>query len=428
MPQKSNGDSSLLDYIYRLSQSAIFEEKTHEYSGSGSVGIESIIVDPKNINDVNSNALDKFKRNKDQNSSKMTSTASVQISCHGSTSAEPWEDIMKRNKAEFQARWTNPTQNNAKLEDFRLTRTLGSGSFGRVILVKHLESETYYAMKLLIKERVVKTKQVEHTLNEKKILQAMSFPFLVKLYFCFKDPSNLYLVLGFENGGELFTHLRKSRRFTEPMAKFYCAQVVLAFEYLHNVDIIYRDLKPENMLICANGYTKVTDLGFAKKLGSDHRTYTLCGTPEYLAPEVIKHRGYGKSVDWWTVGVLIYEMTAGNVPFHCKEHSEMYAKIVKGNFKCPDFFSKELVEILNAILQIDTSKRYGCLKGGPADIKAHKWFASLNWDGIYHQTVRPPYVPEVKGPGDTRHFQAQQNEEHIHISGVDKYASLFREF
>lgn len=341
---------------------------------------------------------------------------------------ETWDEALKKHKSAFELKWNSPLQNNARLEDFRLTRTLGSGSFGRVILVKHLETEKYYAMKLLIKERVVKTKQVEHTLNEKRILQAMEFPNLVRLIYCFKDPSNLYLVLNFENGGELFTYLRKSRRFPETMAKFYCAQVVLAFEYLHSLDIIYRDLKPENMLICSNGYTKITDLGFAKRLGTDLRTYTLCGTPEYLAPEVIKHRGYGKSVDWWTIGVLMYEMTAGNVPFHCKEHSEMYSRIVKGNFKCPDFFTKELCDILNAMLQTDTSKRFGCLRGGVTDIKNHRWYSAINWDSIYQQNVRAPYVPDVKGPGDTRHFQPQQTEEHIHISGVDKYASLFKEF
>jgi len=406
-------DEGILNYIYRVGE------------------------DASQIYDVNYNAFGrKEKKSKDQSTSRITSSLSspsVAVSQAGSIATGPkyseaWEEIMKKLKSSFESKWNTPMQNNARLEDFRLTRTLGAGSFGRVILVKHLETEAYYAMKLLIKEKVVKTKQVEHTLNEKRILQAMDFPNLVNLVYCFKDPSNLYLVLGFENGGELFTHLRKSRRFPEPMTKFYCAQVVLAFEYLHSLDIIYRDLKPENMLICASGYTKVTDLGFAKRLGSEMRTYTLCGTPEYLAPEVIKHRGYGKSVDWWTVGVLIYEMAAGNVPFHCKEHSEMYSRIVKGNFKCPDFFSKELVEILTAILQTDTSKRFGCLRGGPNDIKNHKWFSGLNWESIYHQTIRPSYIPEVKGPGDTRHFQAQQNEEHIHISGVDKYGSLFKEF
>jgi len=401
-------NGNVLDYIYRVSE------------------------DIATSNDLNTNAQTPRKnywgyQNSNSKMASATSFASTR-SRDGSTIAETWEDIMKRHKASFEYLWNAPVQNNAKLEDFRLMRTLGSGSFGRVIMVKHLESETYYAMKLLIKEKVVKTKQVEHTLNEKKILQAMNFPTIVSFVYCFKDPSNLYLVLGFENGGELFTYLRKSRRFAEPMAKFYCSQVILAFEYLHSLDIIYRDLKPENMLICANGYTKITDLGFAKRLGSDMRTYTLCGTPEYLAPEVIKHRGYGKSVDWWTVGVLIFEMVAGNVPFHCKEHSEMYARIVKGNFKCPDFFSKELVDILLSILQTDTSKRYGCLKGGPNDIKNHRWFSNLGWEAIYHQTVRPPYVPEVRGPNDTRHFQAPQSEERIHISGVDKYASLFKDF
>jgi len=421
------GDSdSVVNFVRRISE----------------VAEDVLVVENVETEDTNTNAAKKSKsslkttsldgRVKDNNSSRLTaSKMSVKRESTNqnlTSGNEGWDETLKKHKSAFELKWNSPLQNNAKLEDFRLTRTLGSGSFGRVILVKHLETEKYYAMKLLIKERVVKTKQVEHTLNEKRILQAMEFPTLVRLIFCFKDPSNLYLVLTFENGGELFTYLRKSRRFPETMAKFYCAQVVLAFEYLHSLDIIYRDLKPENMLICSNGYTKITDLGFAKRLGTDLRTYTLCGTPEYLAPEVIKHRGYGKSVDWWTIGVLMFEMTAGNVPFHCKEHSEMYSRIVKGNFKCPDFFTKELCDILNAMLQTDTSKRFGCLRGGVADIKNHRWYSAINWDSIYQQTVRAPYVPEVKGPGDTRHFQPQPTEEHIHISGVDKYGSLFKEF
>jgi len=400
----------------------------------GQLGLVNRISDnaSESVADFNftSNALEKMNKKNTSlgvSSSKMTTNSAKSVSEYESFT-DSWDEILRGHKAYFEKRWNTPLQNNAKLEDFRLTKTLGAGSFGRVILVKHLDTEKYYAMKLLIKERVVKTKQVEHTLNEKRILQGLNFPFLVQLAYCFKDTSNLYLVLNFENGGELFTHLRKSRRFSEPMARFYSSQVVLAFEFLHSLDIIYRDLKPENMLICSNGYTKITDLGFAKRLGAEARTYTLCGTPEYLAPEVIKHRGYGKSADWWTIGVLIFELVAGNVPFHCKEHSEMYARIVKGNFKCPDFFTKELCDILNAILQTDTSKRFGCLRGGPADIKNHRWFSNLNWEAIYHQTLGPAYVPDVKGPGDTRHFQPQQTEEHIHISGVDKYASQFKDF
>jgi len=378
--------------------------------------------------DFNHNAQSKNKDKNVNKTSKATSSTVISAINGNGASHESWEEILRRLKINFESRWIKPIQNNAKLEDFKLARTLGAGSFGRVILVKHLETDTWYAMKLLIKEKVVKTKQVEHTINEKKILQALDFPHIVRLMYCFKDPSNLYLVLSFENGGELFTHLRKSRRFTEPMSRFYCAQVVLAFEYLHNLDIVYRDLKPENMLICSNGYTKITDLGFAKRLGAEMRTYTLCGTPEYLAPEVIKHRGYGKSADWWTLGVLIFEMTAGTVPFNYKDHAEMYGKIVKNQWKAPDFFTKELTDLLNSILTSDTSKRFGCLKGGPADIKKHRWFSSLNWMAIFQQTIRPPYVPEVKSPSDTRYFQMQEKEEHIHISGVDKYASLFKDF
>uniref|UniRef100_A0A5S6QTK3 Protein kinase domain-containing protein n=1 Tax=Trichuris muris TaxID=70415 RepID=A0A5S6QTK3_TRIMR len=187
------------------------------------------------------------------------------------------------------------------------------------MLVRDKKAKEYYAMKILKKERVVAMRQVEHTLNEKRILSALNYPFLVKLIASGKDNSYLYLVLEFVSGGELFTLLRRLKRFPEAMVQFYSAQVVLAFEYLHAVDIVYRDLKPENLLIDSKGYLKVTDLGLAKLIKTN-RTYTMCGTPEYLAPEIIQSRGYGKGVDWWATGILIFEMLAGQVPFYSNNH------------------------------------------------------------------------------------------------------------
>lgn len=202
---------------------------------------------------------------------------------------------------------SNMKQQIAKLDDFELDRTIGTGSFGRVMVVylKRDKSQRY-AMKMLKKENIVKMKQVEHTLNERKILSSIDFPFIVKLSYAFKDTSNLYMVLEYVSGGEMFTHLRKTGRYSEENACFYASQIVLTFEYLHYLQIVYRDLKPENVLYDANGYVKITDFGFAKIIKD--RTWTLCGTPEYLAPEIILSRGYNKAVDWWALGVIIYEM------------------------------------------------------------------------------------------------------------------------
>ena len=256
-----------------------------------------------------------------QNSTGMNSSGSVIVGSSLYLTAE-YENNVKQfldlKKKEFDERFKLSASNSAgatkqqqqqlaKLDDFELDRTIGTGSFGRVMVVylKRDKSQRY-AMKMLKKENIVKMKQVEHTLNERKILSSIDFPFIVKLSYAFKDTSNLYMVLEYVSGGEMFTHLRKTGRYSEENACFYASQIVLTFEYLHYLQIVYRDLKPENVLYDANGYVKITDFGFAKIIKD--RTWTLCGTPEYLAPEIILSRGYNKAVDWWALGVIIYEM------------------------------------------------------------------------------------------------------------------------
>ncbi|CAF2506629.1 unnamed protein product [Rotaria sp. Silwood2] len=201
-----------------------------------------------------------------QTTSSSSSAVAGNIAGINVQSAEKVKAFLAKAKDEFQVKYDRPSQNTARPEDFDRIRTLGTGSFGRVMLVKHQASGNFYAMKILDKQKVVKLKQIEHTLNEKRILQAISFPFLVNLEYHFKDNSYLYMVLEFVPGGEMFSHLRKVGRFSEQHARFYAAQIVLTFEYLHYLDILYRDLKPENLLIDAEGYLKVTDFGFAKKI------------------------------------------------------------------------------------------------------------------------------------------------------------------
>ncbi|XP_076463302.1 cAMP-dependent protein kinase catalytic subunit beta isoform X2 [Babylonia areolata] len=340
--------------------------------------------------------------------------------------ADFFKEFLAQAKDEFQKKWDHPPPANACLDDFDRIKTLGTGSFGRVMLVQHKGSnKEYYAMKILDKQKVVKLKQVEHTLNEKKILQAIHFPFLVSLEFAFKDNSNLYMVLEFVSGGEMFSHLRRIGRFSESHSRFYGAQIVMAFEYLHYLDLVYRDLKPENLLIDLEGYCKVTDFGFAKRVKG--RTWTLCGTPEYLAPEIILSKGYNKAVDWWALGVLIYEMAAGYPPFFADQPIQIYEKIVSGKVRFPSHFSSDLKDLLRNLLQVDLTKRFGNLKNGVNDIKTHKWFSTTDWIAIYQKKVEAPFTPRTRGGGDTCNFDDYE-EEPLRISSTEKCAKEFADF
>ena len=289
-----------------------------------------------------------------------------------------------------------------------MLKTLGTGSFGRVMLVKEKANGRHQALKILEKAKVVRLKQVEHTLNEKAILAAVSSPFIVALLASFKDNSNLYMSMEVASGGELFSHLRRAGRFPESQCIFYAAQIVLALEYLQTLNVIYRDLKPENLLFDDKGYLKITDFGFAKHVTG--RTWTLCGTPEYLAPEIILSKGYTKAVDWWALGVLIYEMAAGFPPFYAEKPLEIYSKIVAGKVRLPGHFSKDLKLLMKCLLQADITRRYGCLRGGVGDVRGAPWFAAIDWGAIFCKKVAAPFVPRIKGPGDTSNYDEYPEE------------------
>ncbi|WWC62130.1 uncharacterized protein I303_104721 [Kwoniella dejecticola CBS 10117] len=289
------------------------------------------------------------------------------------------------------------------LSDFYIERTLGTGSFGRVHLVRSKHNGRFYAVKVLNKEKVIKMKQVEHTNSEREMLVRVRHPFLVNLWGTFQDVNNLYMVMDFVAGGELFSLLRKSQRFPNSVAKFYAAEVALALDYLHSLDIIYRDLKPENLLLGADGHVKVTDFGFAKHVPDI--TWTL------FAPEVVQSKGYNKSVDWYALGVLIFEMLAGYPPFFTEDGNPM--KLYEKN-----------------LLVGDLTKRYGNLRAGSSDIFAHGWFSEVDWDKLYRREIPAPYVPKIEGEGDASQFDRYQEADVSAYgkAGTGPYDHFFMDF
>ena len=201
----------------------------------------------------------------------------------------------------------------------------------------------------------------------------------------------VYLVMEYVIGGEFFTHLRRAGHFNNNTARFYAAQIVLIFQYLHSKDVVYRDLKPENLLIDASGNIKMTDFGFAKRV--EYRTWTLCGTPEYIAPEILLNKGHGKPVDWWALGILIYEMLAGTPPFCDDDPLNIYRQILANKVIYPRYFDKNASDLISHLLQTDITKRYGGLKNGVEDIKNHPWFAGIDWAELYATQIKPPFIP-----------------------------------
>merc|ERR1712124_220067 len=229
-------------------------------------------------------------------------------------------------------------------------------------------------------------------------------PFAVNMVGSFKDDRYVFIVMEVVSGGEMFTHLRRARKFSDEQSKFYGLIIGDCFAHMHESHIIHRDLKPENILMEASGYAKLTDFGFAKVVEPGARTYTLCGTPEYIAPEVLLNKGHGRGVDWWTLGILVYEMMVGQPPFIDEDPMGIYQKILSGKIVFPKLFDKHAKDLVKKLLTADLGKRYGNLKNGFDDIKNCKWFKELSWDGLLKKEINAPYKPQVKSETDTSNF------------------------
>ncbi|TPX34792.1 hypothetical protein SeMB42_g07263 [Synchytrium endobioticum] len=290
-------------------------------------------------------------------------------------------------------------------DDFELLKVVGKGSFGKVLQVRKKDTQRIYAMKVLVKKDIIERREIAHTLSERNVLIRASSPFLVGLKFSFQTPEKLYLVLDYMNGGELFYHLQKETAFSEERAKFYTAELTSALQHLHKYNIVYRDLKPENILLDSNGHIALTDFGLCKEnLSFNDTTNTFCGTAEYLAPEVLTGQGYGKAVDWWSLGILFYEMTTGLPPFYSENTNLMYKKILQCHLLFPPGFSDRAQLFVRGLLVRDPRRRLG---GGPADaaeVMRHVFFADIQWEKMLRKQIRPPFKPKVASEVDTSNF------------------------
>jgi len=293
------------------------------------------------------------------------------------------------------------------LDDFTLVKVLGKGSYGKVMLVKSKEGQIY-AMKMLRKENVIKRNQEEHTKTERSVLEAVSHPFIVTLHYAFQTPKKLYMVLEFCPGGELFYHLSRAGRFSEGRALFYTAETTSAIAYLHSLRIIYRDLKPENLLLDADGHCKITDFGLSKEGIEDNiSAKTMCGTPEYLAPEIVEKKGHGRAVDWYSIGALTYEMLTGLPPYYTRDREKLFQRIRKGDLPYPGYITAVSKSFLQSMLNRDPEKRLG---GGATDgeeVKRHPFFKNLDWMKLDARKIEPPFKPVLKDEHDVKYFEKE---------------------
>jgi len=303
--------------------------------------------------------------------------------------------------------WLQPC---ASTSDFDVGCVLGTGTYGLVNFAIHKRTKTAVAIKSISKTKTLAGHQVPHVLAERSILSVLESPFIVNLRGSFQDTNMVYMVMDFVPGGELFTLLQANRRFPEAAARFYAAEVVAALEYLHGRDVAYRDLKPENILIDSTGHIRLTDFGFAKVVPNDWRTFTLCGTPDYSAPEVILNKGHGKAVDWWALGVLLFEMIAGIPPFFHDDLSQCYKRILSGQLNFPSgVFSPQAQDLITGLLQQDLSRRLGNQHNGIEGVKTHPFFAGIDWVQLRTCKYKPPHIPEVRNMADTGCFEDYSN-------------------
>jgi serine/threonine protein kinase len=276
---------------------------------------------------------------------------------------------------------------------FKNIKVIGRGGFGKVVLASKKGTEDFYAIKIIKKKLLTDQVQIDHAVTERLILEKAKCPFIARLHFAFQTNKNLYLVMEYLSGGELFFHLTQSRVFSEVRARFYLSEIVLALEYLHSNGIIYRDLKPENILLDQEGHVRLTDFGLSKSgLTEKQKATTFCGTPEYLAPEIIQNIPYDKAVDFWSLGALLYFMLSGTPPHYSKNKDEIFKNVLFRNIEPLLSVSEAANDLILKLLQTDPSKRLSSAEG----VKKHEWFEGYDWEEIYKKGLKPPFIPKER--------------------------------
>lgn len=299
------------------------------------------------------------------------------------------------------------------IEDFDLMKVVGRGAFGKVLLVRKKDGKNagqIYAMKILVKAHIIKNDQIENTKAEQHILKEINHPFVVRLRYAFQNSEKLYLIMDYYPGGSMFYHLRKSKRFSEDRTRLYMAQLLTALMHLHSKSIAYRDLKLENILMDPKGNIALTDFGLSKEGQSiegairasqaDSGMKTICGTAEYMAPELLRHQPYGKVVDWWSYGILLYEMLTGRTPFVDRNRRQMFKNIMQAEIIYPSHISPTARSLISKLLNRDPARRLGGGPNGGRDIMAHPFFEPIDWDKLLRKEIQPPFVPEVSSVDD----------------------------